>query len=221
MKKALFCLVVLLVLSGCSSKEAPPMAGNPPPSSVRQESQPEPSASQEESQQESPLPPVEESSAPEPAPEEDLSSPPQEEDSPLLARGVVSEDGLTYRNDALGLTVTLPASSTGRPWCFMGKNPFSDVSGGMRLSIQMDSEEATDFATIQAMPHEDFEKIKNSDFFSGSYSDGWQNSRYAFTISYSRANPYEGTAEADDYQTMFKEIQRDLESGLSFYEPTM
>lgn len=219
MKKALFCLVVLLALSGCSSKEAPPMAGNPPPSSVRQESQPEPPASQEESQQESPLPPAEEPSAPEPAPEENLSSP-QEENSPLLAWGVVSEDGLTYRNDALGLTVTLPSSSTGRPWCFMGKNPFSDVSSGMRLSIQMDSEEATDFATIQAMPHEDFEKIKNSDFFSGSYSDGWQNSRYAFTISYSRANPYEGTAEADDYQTMFKEIQRDLESGLSFCEPT-
>lgn len=142
----------------------------------------------------------------------------------LSSQGTVSGDGLTYRNDAAGFAVTLPPSATGRPWHFVPSEPLDEGDEGMCLYICYtdDPRKYGEFGVIQVLSHERLEELKKEELFQAECSDEWRNSRWAFAVTtFRQANPFEGTSEADTFLAMLREIQQGLESGLSFYEPTV
>lgn len=127
----------------------------------------------------------------------------------LMRHGTVSEDGLCYTNDALGLQLTLPASSTGRPWHFV-QEAAAKGEAGIGLSVCYDESAATSLIHIAAVSQEAYQKIVENDH---PHTLMGENSRWAFLFSVSNGVPegIEGTEQEEAYTTMRREA-RDWEA---------
>jgi len=171
------------------------------------------------SRQPDPLPQPE--SQPDDAPSSSLSDEgePEEQNAPSI-QGVVSEDGLTYRNDAVGLTVQLPPSSTGRPWYFRPSG--TDQREGMQLIICYEENGGGPMAFLSVWSHPDYESCHPDPLAPDALLG--ENSQWVFSVSlaFSFAPVYDpDTQDHENYQTMLKELSP-LESGqgVAITEPT-
>lgn len=134
----------------------------------------------------------------------------QEMDAEELMRyGTVGEDGLSYRNDALGLQLALPASSTGRPWHFVQKAA-EDGGPGISISVCYDESEETSIIRVSAVTQQAYQQIAKNDY---PHMLMGGNSRWAFLFSISNGIPegIESEGEQAAYTTMRREA-RDWEA---------
>lgn len=133
------------------------------------------------------------------------------EQNDISGKGRVSEDGSTYSNDALGLTVSLTPSGTGCPWHFL---PQAALDGGQGMMLDICYEESGWglLARVMALTPEEYRQAKEGPLFNAQVTK--ENSQWVFVVSFPR-DPYynAGTQDEENYQAMVKEIVPRLEGG--------
>ena len=138
----------------------------------------------------------------------------------ILEGTAVSEDGLHYRNETLGLAIDLP-EDLGAPLVFLTQTTEVFDSSGYRVILSDHKGLSGEgLAVITAMLPGAYER--NLAFDGPNYGESFaENSQWVFTVSYSRAPHETGTPEENDFfeSTLKPRIRRDFFSWVTVSEP--
>jgi hypothetical protein len=132
-------------------------------------------------------------------------------------QGVVSRDGLSYENAALGLSIQLPQGSPAATFSAVDFTPVEDP--GVYLTVYFEDSPA--LAAIQAMTHSDYE-ARQAKEEAGVPQGGilaGENSRWAFVISYARSNPNLQPEETPGYEEFTAWLEETIPGCITIREP--
>ena len=133
-------------------------------------------------------------------------------------QGVVSRDGLTYENAALGLTVRLPQESPAAT--FLATDFTQGEDPGVYLTISFEDSPA--LAWIRAMSLSDYETYRAQDpSLTGGREFPGENSRWGFAMGYARSDSYAEPEETPGYEEFMAWLEETLPGCVTISEPTV